>query len=64
MSVFVQNDTYLGRKEPESSEAHSKYWASHQSASESNQLEGNNLMLLSAPNHSGKSVYLKQVRRE
>jgi DNA mismatch repair protein MSH5 len=61
MNVFVQNDTYIGCNDQNAAERSSKYWESEQTTAESSQVNINNVVLLSAPNHSGKSVYLKQV---
>jgi hypothetical protein len=61
MGTFIQNDTFLGCSESSTHTVQSSYWSTETQAVQDNVREGNYIMLLSAPNQSGKSIYLKQV---
>ncbi|KAH8548946.1 muts domain V-domain-containing protein [Umbelopsis sp. PMI_123] len=61
MGTFIQNDTFLGYSESNTPSVQSRYWPCEQNAGHNSGAEVNIVMLLSAPNQSGKSVYLQQV---
>ncbi|KAI8576992.1 hypothetical protein K450DRAFT_274165 [Umbelopsis ramanniana AG] len=61
MGTFIQNDTYLGCSKSSTHSVQSSYWSTEKQAVHDNGINENYVLLLSAPNQSGKSVYLKQV---
>ncbi|KAJ2963596.1 hypothetical protein NQZ79_g1389 [Umbelopsis isabellina] len=62
IDAFIHNDTYISCSHPHYSETQSRYFSQADVTSNTNNGEDNTVVLLSGPNHSGKSVYLKQVR--
>jgi DNA mismatch repair protein MSH5 len=60
VSAFIANDTFIvGGNGTERSESAARH--SPQSEAANPQLEGPSMILMTGPNYSGKSVYLKQV---
>ncbi|CAO3674035.1 unnamed protein product [Umbelopsis ramanniana] len=59
--TFIKNDTCLGCSESTIHTVQSSYWSTEMQAVHDEGRQENRVMLLSAPNQSGKSIYLKQV---
>jgi DNA mismatch repair ATPase MutS len=59
--TFIKNDTCLGCSESTIHTVQSSYWSAEKQVVHDEGRKENYVMLLSAPNQSGKSIYLKQV---